>query len=322
LLFALLILVVGVMIANDFPGSKELPTNSTYQTHKFKLKDGRYMGYAIYGSQTGIPVVVMSDMPGSRYFNFDSLSSNITKELRIIALERAGYGLSDPTYTTSLISYMNDLTSLIDSLKLKKFHVVGIGAGGPYALGLGYKKSGSVSSITLIASLGAIHEMDNSFDGTENPFFKACAFLKNYPSIVPKIFFWFVRQFLYYFNYPITDAIKIMPESEQNALINKSVALESLLLSMKEGVRPGSYGMHFDHKLLWQFPWGFSLKDIRVPVKVYYSEKDTHIPISQSRYLCENLPSAKCHYNETDTGHYSFIISKLSILHKIVSEKD
>jgi len=177
--------------------------------------------------------------------------------------------------------------------------------------------SDSVSSITLIAGLGAINEMEDPAEGIDNPFYRICAFLKNYPSVFSKAYFWLIRQILYYFDHSVEKVIKMMPEIERNILANNSVAFDQLLIGIKEGLRQGSLGMHIDHRLIWQLPWGFTLQDVKVPkIKIYYGKNDSHIPISHSKFLCKQLPHAKCF--EEEKGHYSLIVEKLHDLNNII----
>ncbi len=60
-----------------------------------RLSDGRRLGYAEYGDPEGEPIMLFHDTPGSRLYWKLLPGFPFLPNLHIIALERAGYGLSD-----------------------------------------------------------------------------------------------------------------------------------------------------------------------------------------------------------------------------------
>jgi hypothetical protein len=56
-----------------------------------------------------------------------------------------------------------------------------------------------------------------------------------------------------------------------------------------------------DDNLAFAHPWGFEMKDIAVPVSIWYGRVDTNIPNEQSAWLIANIPGAEAY--EYGGGH-------------------
>lgn len=98
------------------------------------LRDGRKLAYHVEGS--GVPVVVYHGMGSSRFTWVSKRPlSSICPGIRLIAVDRPGYGDSSPppagySYTMAAA----DLAELVDDLGIKEFCVAGHSSGGPFAL--------------------------------------------------------------------------------------------------------------------------------------------------------------------------------------------
>ena len=98
------------------------------------LTDGRKLGYGEYGGPTGQPVSYVPGFPSSRIEGaaLDPEASRVGA--RIIAIDRAGYGLSSPHKERTLLSHAQDVEALTNHLGLQRYGVLGISGGGTYAL--------------------------------------------------------------------------------------------------------------------------------------------------------------------------------------------
>ncbi|MGI4944133.1 MAG: alpha/beta fold hydrolase, partial [Janthinobacterium lividum] len=82
-----------------------------------------------YGDPAGPPVLYFHGWPASR------LEAGLIPDLsvRLLALDRPGYGRSTPQPGRTLLDWPADVAAVADRLGLAKFHVVGLSGGGPYA---------------------------------------------------------------------------------------------------------------------------------------------------------------------------------------------
>ena len=105
-----------------------------------RLRDGRTIGYAQTGDETGVPVVLLPGTPGSRLSAAWMLSGQpeALNGVRLISLDRPGYGTSTPVRRPSFLGVAADLAELADQLGLDQFAVLGVSGGGGYAYAAGY----------------------------------------------------------------------------------------------------------------------------------------------------------------------------------------
>jgi pimeloyl-ACP methyl ester carboxylesterase len=96
------------------------------------LPDGRKLGYATEG--TGFPVVYFHGTASSRLEIL--LLKQLTQDtsLRLIGIDRPGYGLSSFKDRVRLADFAPDVNALANHLKLDKFVVLSWSGGGPFAL--------------------------------------------------------------------------------------------------------------------------------------------------------------------------------------------
>ena len=96
------------------------------------LPDGRQLGYCVVGK--GKPVVYFHGTASSRLevLLLEELAGSAG--LRIIGVDRPGYGLSTFYPRTNLQDFNSDVNSLTDHLGIKRFGVLGWSGGGVFAL--------------------------------------------------------------------------------------------------------------------------------------------------------------------------------------------
>ena len=123
------------------------------QDRYIKLPDGRQLGYAEYGVPTGSPVLFFHGAPGSRHIHADMANISTRHGIRLIAVERPGYGLSDLQTKRTLLDWPDDIAALTDMLGLQRFAIIGFSMGSAYALACAYKLSNRVTKIALAGAL-------------------------------------------------------------------------------------------------------------------------------------------------------------------------
>ena len=97
-----------------------------------KLADGRMLAYCEWGNPEGVPVVFLHGSPLSRLWRPDVAVTNAAG-CRLITLDRAGYGHSDPPSELSLRVWTDDVAEFADLLRLERFAIVGFSAGDKFA---------------------------------------------------------------------------------------------------------------------------------------------------------------------------------------------
>ena len=96
--------------------------------------DGRILGFADYGPVDGHPVIWFHGAPGSR-FEPEWLTPRARHaDLRTIAIDRPGYGLSTPLPGRTIADVVADAITVAEHLAVQRFLTVGTSTGGAYAL--------------------------------------------------------------------------------------------------------------------------------------------------------------------------------------------
>ena len=117
------------------------------------LRDGRDLAYAEWADPDGQPVVLLHGSPGSRLMCPD-LEATAEAGVRLISVDRPGYGRSDPKPGRSTKDFVSDLTQLCDQLQLGSCTVCGWSGGGGYALACAWADPERFPKVVLAASPG------------------------------------------------------------------------------------------------------------------------------------------------------------------------
>lgn len=116
-----------------------------------RLPDGRQLQFWEGGARDGRPVVFFPGCPDSRHVAFSAGPVAERDGVRLIAVNRPGYGASTATASDHL-SVSDDVIALADHLELTQFATLGMSLGGPYALACATRHPGRVRAVGVVAS--------------------------------------------------------------------------------------------------------------------------------------------------------------------------
>jgi pimeloyl-ACP methyl ester carboxylesterase len=94
---------------------------------------GRTVGYSD-DTAGGVPVVWCHGGPGSRREPALAAARADTSGLRLIGIDRPGYGMSTPQPGRTIAGWVPDALAVADDLGIDEFAAVGVSTGGAYAL--------------------------------------------------------------------------------------------------------------------------------------------------------------------------------------------
>ncbi|HEY1077959.1 MAG TPA: alpha/beta hydrolase [Fontimonas sp.] len=116
----------------------------------FRLSDGRCLAWQAYGEPAGVPLFYFHGAGSSRLEAAYADAHTRQLGLRLIAVDRPGYGHSTPTRQSGFQAFAQDVLELADALQLDRFGVVGMSAGGPHALHLAALAGSRVVGVGLV----------------------------------------------------------------------------------------------------------------------------------------------------------------------------
>jgi pimeloyl-ACP methyl ester carboxylesterase len=104
----------------------------TEEGQTIALADGRRLGYLEVGE--GKPVLYFHGIPTSRLDVLFLKEIAHSRHLRIIGIDRPGFGLSTFSRRKSLRDFAADINFLVDFLHIEQFALLGWSAGGPHVI--------------------------------------------------------------------------------------------------------------------------------------------------------------------------------------------
>ncbi|MEP6872714.1 MAG: alpha/beta hydrolase, partial [Anaerolineaceae bacterium] len=119
-----------------------------------KLSDGRLLGYAEFGDSAGKPLFFFHQNPGSRFSGGFLDVAAKERGLRVIALERPGFGLSDFQAACTVSGWPTDVREAARHLGFDRFALLGFGAGAAYALACAASLGEQVTAVGVVSGGG------------------------------------------------------------------------------------------------------------------------------------------------------------------------
>jgi pimeloyl-ACP methyl ester carboxylesterase len=106
--------------------------------------------------------------PGSRLLCPDQ-DATTAAGVRLLTVDRPGYGGSDPRPDPSLLGWAGDVQALADRLGLERLAVVGFSAGGGYALACAARMPDRISAVGLASCEGPYDEVPGALEEGMTP---------------------------------------------------------------------------------------------------------------------------------------------------------
>jgi len=94
------------------------------------LRDGRRVGFPACGKASGRPVFYCHGFPASRLEVILADRIAVQKGIRLIGVDRPGYGLSDDSLWHNRSDWAEDVTEMADRLGIERFSILGAPGGG------------------------------------------------------------------------------------------------------------------------------------------------------------------------------------------------
>jgi pimeloyl-ACP methyl ester carboxylesterase len=231
--------------------------------------DGRSLAYAEWGTSSGPPVLLFHGGPGSRLFCPD-YEATMSSGVRLITIDRPGFGGSDPHPGRTLLGWADDVAGLADALHLDRFAVIGFSSGGPHALVCAVALEERVNFVGTAAGAGAsFDEAPHLYDDEDTALALIAREDLDRAAVIAMSDEW-------------VNTMAQAPESlfQEDLtpegdmwLFSDGETLEEFEEVIRVGMRQGPIGLAWDDIAL-DAPWGFKLENIRLPTNIWHGEQD------------------------------------------------
>lgn len=255
-----------------------------------RLPDGRQLCFLRIGSPADPPFFYFHGMPGSRFESLLVQRQAWAQGVQLVAIDRPGYGLSDACADRQLLDWPADVTAVADALGMKKFGVIGVSGGGPYALACACAIPERLTCTGIVCGLGAVHEAALL---AAMSFFSRTAFTleKNHPAL-----------FRLLYGAPLEILSRRAPrravqmlalhcgEPDRSVLLQPDV-LNNISGSLTQAFRQGTGAAARDIHL-YQNPWGFQLAELTADIHFWHGSSDPVVPSQHSLHAANQVKNA------------------------------
>jgi len=245
------------------------------------------------GDPAGFAVVVHNGMPSSRLMPEWWDAPARERGLRIVGIDRPGYGNAPADPNRSLGSAVDATAALMDDLGVDRFAVIGVSGGGPYALACGAFLPDRVVAVISGAGRSGFDEAvdGGTWEDDELTLTREQA-LRPTPEGRQALARFYDPEVKNLRNADVDGFMSAVGEDPAAATPEQRATAAYVLEAIQEGIRPGRDGW-LDDGLAILRPWGFEPVDIRQPVAVWHSEDDSMVAIEHGRRLVAAIPNAE-----------------------------
>jgi pimeloyl-ACP methyl ester carboxylesterase len=258
------------------------------------LRDGRAVAYAEWGDPAGRPVGLFLGTPGGSRLLCPDADATEALGVRLITIDRPGYGRSDPDPDLSLLGWADDYAALHQVLDLPPCPVFGWSGGGPYALACAVRTPALVTSVGLAASRGPLDDLPDGYSEEDRSLAELlrrdrAAAMEG----ITKSCQWFADD-------PASTFADGW-DGPDDALLAQPNVRQTMIEWMREGARQGSIGYVADVIAKFE-PWGFSSADVTQDVGVWVGQADDPLVHHAAEYFIATIPRATL-VTYQDSGH-------------------
>lgn len=268
------------------------------------MRDGRKLAYAEYGTPRGAPAFYFHGTPGGRLEGRHLDEAARLHNVRLIAVDRPGYGHSDFKRDRKIEDWPADVADLAETLSIDRFAVVGLSGGGPHAQACAAAMPGRVTTAAIVSGAGS---PEATLDGHGRI---ARIFLRAMLALSP-IFAWWTALWTAFWA-PRTKQWMI-PRWIDRVVMRRREVREAFAEEVRDALRPGGKAMAQD-LVLFSRPWGFSPRDVgAVPVRLWHGDADKVVPVSIGRYYAREIPGCRATFVE-GAGHMMILDHAFAIM--------
>jgi len=294
------------------------------------LADGRRLAWAEWGGTAGRPLMLFQGMPGSSRYCPDAEATHALG-VRLISVDRPGYGESDSKPGRTLLDWADDYRELLDALEILSAPIVGWSSGVAFAMACAVRLPDRAPALALVAGDGPINDVPGAWDDLPPERHRIIEELRADPSAGRVAALergrWYAEDPIAILGgeaaapgagvaqaggAPESADATANPDAAANldpaAVDDPDAAIRSLPIGwaalagmFRHGALHGAEGW-VDDTISTLLPWGFSPTDVRCRATVWYRAKDQLAARRDSDYLARLIPSSRL-VIEPDDGH-------------------
>ena len=291
---------------------------ATDRREKLVLRDGRSLSFTAIGPPNGWPVFYCHGAIGTPVEATVDLVQIVERVgVRYIAANRPGVGGSDPKPGRSILDFADDIAALADHLGVERFSLLGVSAGGPYALAIAHRLGTRVDRIALCSALSPFCDPHRA-PGLQRRVALPLAALAAAPQTARSLGNALLPLLS---RHPrlITAVIAAHAAPSERARLESSSERCAASSSFLDAACSGVDGL-IDDFLTYAHGWGFDPGDVGAEVQLWHGAGDPLVPVEHALQLAAALPRCRV-FVDPDEGHHFFRASLEQILEALVDRE-
>jgi pimeloyl-ACP methyl ester carboxylesterase len=218
-----------------------------------------------------------------------------------------------------LIDWPSVVERLVDHLDIGEFRMLAISGGAPYAYATAAAMPGRVRAIAIVSGATPIAEVGDT-EGLLSLYRWMLALYRTRPHLLRRLFC-LARPIL-----SLRQPVRLRPLLLKMLMLRPcdaeslrdAAAFEAVFESQRRAWRGSAEGVMADAQI-YAHPWGFSIEDVRVPVRLWHGKQDRAFSVHLAEEVAKRLPNCKARFVD-DAGHYSLPIRHMrEVLEDLIS---
>ena len=268
---------VGRATDSSVAGDQQRPVDSA------RVSVGsRVVAYSEYGDPAGRPVVVLHGTPGSRRFGGLFAPAAADQGLRLLAVDRPGYGDSEAWPERSISDVGQVVTAVLDEAGIRRAGIVGFSGGGPHAMAVAATSSDRVTSVDVIS--GSTPPSAGETPALQRLLAGAAAAI---PRLLGGLFglqAWLAEH--------VSPVVFLSQYTDQPVDAFDECVVDHLSAEFVAAVGGRRSGVATEFRLLGE-PWGFEVGAVDRPVRLWHGQQDNNVPLAGVRHFARQLPDGE-----------------------------
>jgi pimeloyl-ACP methyl ester carboxylesterase len=273
---------------------------------QIKLKDGRIVSVCEFGDRAGKPLLYCHGFPGSRLEAQLFETSACQSHVKLIAVDRPGYGQSDYKSFQKLSEWVNDVSEIADILDLGRFSVLGVSGGGPYALACAHQIPSRLNNVGVVCGLGPVYEPWAIRD-MQWPARLGFTLAQRAPRLLRLVYGDLTSKVMRWNPDFLMSLLMVSAPIADNIALKRPEVRQVFVMSAKESLRKGAQGALQDF-VMYSHEWGFNIKDISMVINLWHGKSDATVPFSHGNFMANRLHHARSHFF-SEEGHFSLPVN-------------
>jgi pimeloyl-ACP methyl ester carboxylesterase len=255
------------------------------------LRDGRRLGYTEFGDPAGRPLLYFHGWPSSRLEASNFHQAGAQLGVRVIGIDRPGFGLSDFRPGYRVRDWPADVAEFAGALGLERYPVVAVSSGSPYALACAYAIPERLSAVGVASGVPPL-DLPSRGEYVDRQELQLITVGRRAP--------WLGRLLLHYLEWQLRrDRQKFLASlvkdfnAVDRAVFDRYPGFgEMFLRGLEECLRQGPRGAIAAIALEGE-PWGFPLGEITRRIYLWHGELDNLAYPAGARALAAQLPDCE-----------------------------